>query len=177
MQVAHQQCRSLLLYSWCWWLLSSSVQPWDLLAGVYPILGGAVRDAPHACPPLPGWTCGFCCCLLLWTTAGAFPAPGSWRNRVCFCTCWMCGDVGVQLTGQRSFPPLVQGWVDSATEFHPMLAHGGGRLCCLSYWVAVQVGVRVKQVVQQLVCFCENQTGSLTCLFTTLLVINEFAQQ
>lgn len=45
-----------------------------------------------------------------------------------------------------------------------MLAHRRGHLCCLSNWISVHMGVRVKWVIQEIVCFCENQTGSLTCL-------------
>lgn len=65
----------------------------------------------------------------------------------------------------------------SATELHLMLAHGGGCPRYLSNWISVHVGVRVKQVIKEVVCFCENQTGSSTGLFPKLLVTNQFAQQ
>lgn len=55
--------------------------------------------------PVPRGMCGICLQLLLWTTAGTVTAPGSWRNRVCFCGCRMCGNFSVQLTDQRSWTP------------------------------------------------------------------------
>lgn len=52
-------------------------------------------------------TCGVCWWPLLCTTAGTSLVPYSWRNRACFCGCWMCTRLSRQ----------------SATELYLMLAH------------------------------------------------------
>lgn len=81
------------------------------------------------------------------------------------------------LRPEKLATPFVRWSRQSAAEICLALAHGGGRPRRLSSWISVHMGVRVKQPIQEVVCFGESQTGSLTCLFPKLLVTNQFAQQ
>jgi len=142
---------------WLGWLLAGFFQPWDQPAGVSLAPGGAVRGAPCA------WGClrdaGFL------EERGVFLWLLDMRK-------FQCGAHASEKLATLSLRLCRQ----SAAELRLTLADGGVHPCCRSNRLLVRVGVRVKQVIQEAVCLCENQTGSLTCLFPTLLVTNQFAR-